>query len=168
MVALKTGGTISVTFLGGHPMNHHTLTTKQIAAYTQFLREEERAAATVMQIKDIAAGDYVFLCSDGVLYNITDQMLHEILSYKTTDAEKIALIAEKSKDSTDNNTAILIPIADVLYDDYLPDDIEYPLPENSGADTVKFIRTPEQACEVVSASEQGIGSKISDFFKKLF
>lgn len=46
ITAPKTG-TINATFLGGCTMKHHTLTTEQVTAYTQFLRWEERAAATV-------------------------------------------------------------------------------------------------------------------------
>lgn len=37
-------------------MNHHILTSKQIAAYIQFLRQEERAAATIEKYsRDILA-----------------------------------------------------------------------------------------------------------------
>ena len=128
---------------------------------------EERAAATVMQIKDIAIGDYVFLCSDGVLHTLTDHDLLAILSSADTDEEKMSQIAERSKESEDNNTAILIPITEVQPDNDF-DDMEYPIPENSGTNTVTFIRKPEQTREVKSYQKQTLGNKICIFFKKLF
>ena len=55
--------------------------------------EQERSAATTVNIIDVRPGDYVFMCSDGVLKNLSDDMLVEILGKPASDAEKCARIA---------------------------------------------------------------------------
>lgn len=66
-----------------------------------------------MIIDNLESGDYFFLCTDGVLHSISDNELVEILSQPITDKEKIDIIASKSYNSSDNNTAYLIGIEHV-------------------------------------------------------
>lgn len=75
--------------------------------------EQERSAATTVNITDVRPGDYVFMCSDGVLKNLSDDMLVEILGKPASDAEKCARIAAMSVDSDDNNTAYLVSVDSV-------------------------------------------------------
>ncbi len=75
--------------------------------------DQERSSATVVNIDDVRPGDYVFLCSDGVLKRLTDQALVDCLSQPTSDAAKCAHIAAMSIDSDDNNTAYLVSVASV-------------------------------------------------------
>ena len=75
--------------------------------------EQERSAATMVNITDVRPGDYVFMCSDGVLKNLSDDMLVEILGKPASDAEKCARIAAMSVDSDDNNTAYLVSVDSV-------------------------------------------------------
>ncbi len=75
--------------------------------------DRNRSMATVTVTTDIQAGDYFFLCSDGVLHCISDDDLVKILERETGDEEKLTVIAERSAESTDNNTAILIPVISV-------------------------------------------------------
>lgn len=71
----------------------------------------KRFKAEVHQLTDIKAGDYLFLCCDGVLEQLTNERLVEILSMSCSDAEKIQLLEAESTDKTrDNYTAYLIPI----------------------------------------------------------
>ena len=73
-----------------------------------------KPAATSILISDVEGGDYFFLCSDGVLHDITDEELVEILSATSVDdQQKIKRIAEICQNSSDNNTAFLIPVKDV-------------------------------------------------------
>lgn len=51
--------------------------------------EQERSAATTVNITDVRPGDYVFMCSDGVLKNLSDDMLVEILGKPASDAENV-------------------------------------------------------------------------------
>jgi protein phosphatase len=69
---------------------------------------------TVHQSSDIQPGDYFLLCTDGVVHQATDPFLVSLLSDTTlTDTEKIAQLARQTRDSSDNNTACLIHIADI-------------------------------------------------------
>lgn len=75
--------------------------------------KNERSQATAVQITDIKAGDYFFLCTDGVVNMIDDGELFRILSSDISDKEKIKIIAQLSEQSLDNNTAYLIGIKEV-------------------------------------------------------
>lgn len=103
-----------------------------------------RPSATTVQINDVEAGDYFFLCSDGVLHNVDNKLLYAILASDMTDAEKIARFAELSRNSSDNNTAYLIHVSDVIG---RPDDSE----------------SPEY-----SAPQVSIVDRIGQFFRNLF
>lgn len=71
----------------------------------------KRVKAEVHQLADIQPGDYLFLCCDGVLEQLSNERLVEILSMKISDKEKLSLLELESLDKTkDNFTAYLIPI----------------------------------------------------------
>ena len=75
---------------------------------------QNRSPATLIRTDDIAADDYFLLCSDGVLENITDDQLVEILTdTAATDEDKINQIKRICNDSDDNNTAVLIRMEQV-------------------------------------------------------
>ena len=85
---------------------------------------ERRFKAEVHQLTDVQSGDYLFLCCDGVLEQLTNERLVEILSLDCTDTEKLVLLEAESTDRTkDNYTAYLIPIdsvegvSSILHDD---------------------------------------------------
>ncbi|MDY3858016.1 MAG: PP2C family protein-serine/threonine phosphatase [Muribaculaceae bacterium] len=138
---------------------------------------EERPGATVMVLNDVEPGDFFFLCSDGVLHCVSDERLTEILSDSSTDdRQKIQLIAELSKESTDNNTAYLIPVDSVKYDN--TDEEPQIIPRPVGGDdtdgdvscSTEPIKKPmpeahdvEPAVSVVSK----ISSKISNLIHRL-
>ena len=72
---------------------------------------KKRFKAEVQHLTDIQTGDYIFLCCDGVLEQLTNERLVEILSMKYSDKEKLVLLEAESTDKTkDNYTAYLIPI----------------------------------------------------------
>lgn len=76
---------------------------------------ENRDMASLLCTDDVEAGDYIFLCTDGVLHGLSDEDLFAILEDKTlTDEQRLSHIADACKDSDDNNTAMLIPIKEVL------------------------------------------------------
>ena len=76
---------------------------------------ERRYKADIYNIDDIKAGDYFFLCSDGVLEQLTNEMLGQILANATLDdSGKIEAIKAVSYGKTrDNYTCWLIPIDSV-------------------------------------------------------
>ncbi|WP_200942724.1 PP2C family serine/threonine-protein phosphatase [Dyadobacter sp. Leaf189] len=70
--------------------------------------------ADVVQITDIRAGDYFFLCTDGILEGIEEEQLVNILATNAGDAEKLGEIESIcSASSTDNFSAYLIRIKSV-------------------------------------------------------
>ncbi|MGM9853271.1 MAG: PP2C family protein-serine/threonine phosphatase [Muribaculaceae bacterium] len=71
---------------------------------------DERSRPTVTQLSELLDGDYIFMCSDGVLENISDSRLTEILSAETDDGQKMQTIRDICSQSRDNNTAWLIPV----------------------------------------------------------
>lgn len=81
----------------------------------------KRFKAEVHQLTDVKSGDYMFMCCDGVLEQLTNERLVEILSMSCTDDEKIQLLEAESTDKTkDNFTAYLIPIDNVQGESSLP------------------------------------------------
>ena len=72
---------------------------------------KKRFKAEIQHLTDIQSGDYIFLCCDGVLEQLTNEHLVKILSMDCSDKEKISLLEAESTDRTrDNYTAYLIPI----------------------------------------------------------
>lgn len=85
-----------------------------ISRYMEPISEEmPRCMATVFQTSDIQADDYFFLCSDGVLECVDDEMLCSIVCTQGSDEKKCRQIARLCEQSKDNNTAYLIHIAGV-------------------------------------------------------
>lgn len=74
---------------------------------------ENRSMITISFLSDIKAGDYFLLCSDGVLGELNDQQLSDILLGEGTNEEKVARMAKLSENADDNNTAFIVPIAKV-------------------------------------------------------
>jgi serine/threonine protein phosphatase PrpC/uncharacterized membrane protein len=75
---------------------------------------EKRAQAAVQLINDLQPGDYFFLCTDGVLERITDELLENTLGSLNTDDEKLRMLWGFCHGQTrDNFTGYLIPVASV-------------------------------------------------------
>ena len=72
---------------------------------------ERRYKADVFSFSNVKSGDYFFLCSDGVLEQLTNERLCEILASPTSDEEKLEAIRQVCYGKTkDNFTCYLIPI----------------------------------------------------------
>lgn len=94
----------------------------------------KRFKAEAHQLTDIQAGDYIFLCCDGVLEQLTNERLVEILSLSCSDKDKLALLeAESTGKTKDNYTAYLIPVDHVEGESSiaLDDDISVDVVESS-------------------------------------
>lgn len=75
--------------------------------------QEERCSADIYHTKDIRKGDYFFLCSDGMLEEMENENLCNILSGEATDAEKAETLRQVTANNKDNHSAILVHILDV-------------------------------------------------------
>lgn len=125
---------------------------------------ERRYRADICEISDIESGDYFFLCCDGVLEQLTNDMLGVILSDKTLDDRgKIAAIRHICDGKTrDNYTCWLIPIDRVEAE---PNDVL-----QHDEDLVSAVSVESEARLESSTPEYDNSSEnpFTSFLKKLF
>jgi len=76
--------------------------------------EDNRMRADIIHITDVQTGDYFYLCSDGMLEQMSNDELAGILSSKDPDAEKQSLLIKATSGNQDNHTAWIIQIKDVI------------------------------------------------------
>ncbi len=126
--------------------------------------DQNRSSATVALTTDIKVGDYFFMCSDGVLSCISDDELLETLDLEMDDEKKMSHIANKCIDSTDNNTAILIPISEVEEEGGRH---EAPFLSEDTNVTHLFEEKSHMVSEIFS-TQKPQSSKITQIFKRLF
>ena len=127
--------------------------------------DQNRCMATVMRTVDLATGDYFIICSDGVLHSVTDDELVEILSSDASDEDKMRLIAHKSEDSEDNNTAYLVSIAEVYTDPVTAESAEM---EDEDTNETKKIKVASQNLEEIESIQNVPDKGIWGWLKKLF
>ena len=72
--------------------------------------EEQRVKPDITHIGDIRPGDYFFMCSDGIMENMDNEQLLDILCADDSDDNKQKRLINETKDSQDNHSAHLIHI----------------------------------------------------------
>lgn len=152
--ALVHSGNITPEEAEDHPMSN--VITRCMTAGA---KEPDKFDATTVQITDVDAGDYFFLCTDGVLHNLDDSDLLKILSGDGSDREKIDEIANRSRNSSDNNTAFLIPIGEVS-----ETEIEFEPAEEEGGPTRPLNIQGEYTRDTAPASCNGWIERLKNFF----
>lgn len=165
--ALLRNGLISPNEAVNHPKSN--VITRCMGSY----EDGRRDSAYTINITDVRSGDYFLLCSDGVLHQFTDETLVALLESPITDEDKIKQMAATSAPSADNNTAMLIHVADVEdapagIPAYIPDaeadsgevpTISIPVPQAE----VHEIAPTDSKPEVKSES-----TSFKNFWKKIF
>ena len=68
----------------------------------------------IIHITDIQPGDYFYMCSDGMLEDMTNEELVTLLSSHISDEEKRKRLIEATVNNQDNHTAWLIHVKDVV------------------------------------------------------
>lgn len=127
--------------------------------------QERRANAEINMEYDVQAGDYFFLCCDGVLEQLTDSRLCEILAMSISDKDKMSLIkAECDGKTKDNYTAWLIPIDRVVQDSTCPmavpsDNViqaftDADTPETKESEEIKSQRYEDAVVEIVESKRE--------------
>ena len=89
--------------------------------------QEARTKADYKEITDLKAGDYFYMCSDGMLEQAEDEEIVNILSLPKTDSEKIKILKGATKDNKDNHSAHLIRIVEILDEDKEPEPVANPI-----------------------------------------
>lgn len=126
--------------------------------------DQNRCMATVMRTVDVMAGDYFFLCSDGVLHCVSDEELVDILFSDGSDEEKIKKIADQSKDSEDNNTAYMVSVAEVDTDAVTAEATEM---TDEDTHATRKIKVAAQTMEEIESVQTSSKSSIWNWFKNL-
>ncbi len=76
---------------------------------------ERRSKADIHNIEDIRPGDYFMMCSDGILEQLEDENIEYIFSDKGGNAKKKVEMLEKvTEHNSDNHSAILVHVTEVL------------------------------------------------------
>lgn len=81
--------------------------------------------ADIAHAADVKPGDYFMLCSDGMLEQMTDEELTDLLSADWSNEQKREQLKERTKENKDNHSAVIIQISDVeaeMGDELLVDD----------------------------------------------
>lgn len=76
--------------------------------------QDERPKADIVHITDIKAGDIFYLCSDGMLEQMDDNEIVDVLGRKMSWEEKRKKLIELTKDNKDNHSAYIIGISEVV------------------------------------------------------
>lgn len=75
--------------------------------------QDHQVQADCVNLTDLEQGDYLYLCSDGMLEQMDDREIVNILSLRKSDSEKIQLLKGATKDNRDNHSAHLVHITSV-------------------------------------------------------
>ena len=75
--------------------------------------KDNRMRPDIIQITDIKPDDYLYLCSDGMLEQMSNNDLVSLLCSNASDKEKLQQLAAASANSLDNHSAWLIHVKDV-------------------------------------------------------
>ena len=79
--------------------------------------QELLVPADYLNLTDIKIGDYIYMCSDGMLEQMEERQIVNILALRKTDSEKIRILKGATKDNKDNHSAHLIRILAVTGDE---------------------------------------------------
>ena len=75
---------------------------------------DNRMRPDIIHITDVQPGDYFYLCSDGMLEQMSNDELLTLLSSDATDEEKQKQLIEATINNQDNHSAWLIQVKDVI------------------------------------------------------
>ena len=96
----------------GEMSEEEAKTSRQKNVITRAIQpyQETRTKADCINLTNLQVGDYLFLCSDGMLEKTEDRELVNILSLHTTDNKKTEILRNVTKDNQDNHSAIMVRI----------------------------------------------------------
>ena len=78
---------------------------------------DNRARPDIIHITDIRPGDYFYMCSDGMLEQMTNEELAALLSSDISDEEKRNQLIKATANNKDNHSAWLIHVKYVINED---------------------------------------------------
>lgn len=106
--------------------------------------QERRSKASVKYVDDIEVGDYFYLCTDGMLENMEDENILNVISMDTSDDDKVRILTEITFNNKDNHSAYLVRIEDIENNYVQP--IE-PIIETVAYSQEVIVHEEEDSCE---------------------
>ncbi len=85
-------------------------TQKNVITRAMQPHQERRTKADVAILTDIQAGDYFYMCSDGMLEISEDDDIVNVLSMDKTDEQKLNILKGVTRDNKDNHSCHLIHV----------------------------------------------------------
>lgn len=76
--------------------------------------KDNRCRPAIVHITDLKPGDYLYICSDGMLEQMDNDALCQLFSSKNTDEEKRLQLIEATKDNKDNHSAYFVAVGGVM------------------------------------------------------
>lgn len=113
--------------------------------------KDNRCKPSVVHITDLRPGDYLYICSDGMLEQMDNDALCQLFSSQDSDEAKRQQLIEATRGNKDNHSAYFVGIASVSSgegDESLLDD------EQTSKDNALNIRPVFEAEEVASDVEE--------------
>ena len=104
---LFQAGEISLEEMDTHPQ-------KNIITRAMTPGMDKRTRADIVHITDIEPGDYFYMCSDGMLEQMSNDELVSLLTHKRTDVEKQEQLIAVTSNNKDNHTAWIIHVKEVV------------------------------------------------------
>ena len=95
------------------PEEAKTSNRKNVITRAMQPHQDQDVQADWVNLTDLKEGDYLYMCSDGMLEQMDDLELVNILSLPKSDSEKIRILKGATKDNKDNHSAHLIRIVSV-------------------------------------------------------
>ena len=130
------------------PEEAKTFPRKNVITRAMQANMERRSKADIHHTTDVKAGDYFYLCSDGMLENATDDNICYMIGKPgATDEEKINMLRGNAEDNRDNHSAYLIHVLEVEADTtpvMTQEKVEIPVPHKTTPDTTPAL-TQEKA-----------------------
>lgn len=91
-----------------------TYPQKNIVTRAMTPGEDNCMRPDIIHITDIQPGDYFYMCSDGMLEQMDNDLLVDLLSSQLTDEVKKNKLIELTKGNQDNHSAWIIHVKDVI------------------------------------------------------
>ena len=128
--------------------------------------EENRVRPAIVHITDIQPGDYFYICSDGMLEQMSNEELCHLLTSDGSDEKKRMQLVAATSDNKDNHSAYLIHIKKVehesddsllLEDEQTSKDNALNIRPHSQSDDVSIVSrpTPKPQAEVRKSPKKG-------------
>ena len=139
---------------------------KNIVTRAMMPGKDNRMHPDIIHITDIMSNDYFYMCSDGMLEEMTNNQLFNILMSKVTDDEKRKELVELTKENQDNHSAWIIHIKDVIKEGN--DDYQNNEELSSRCNMLHFLPAlehEEDDIKIVQESKSSLFNKFVNLFK---